>query len=262
MSLEYAIEYPCEMRRQYDEPTLRVFGRTGSLVSRLIGDSVEGGRAPSDDSIRFTSRFSPDIETTEEIGEFCRLSCPACLDTNSESLQGSAPRELIGCLGRINYPIDARFEHFLADRVQLLYDTLQQEEWPRMLQVLVDSESPFDGEVTKELRRVTTPDGLRFFELRLPIALSRPAERINTDCIFDVLSGFGANDDGKSGYQREIPVIALGDYGDFLEAVLIRDLSGDEVERITSQSRTYPQYVRFFRAVRRAESLKVRVLLD
>ncbi len=262
MSLEYAIEYPCEMRRQFDEPTLRVFGRTGSLVSRLIGDSVEGNQAPSDESIRFTSRFSPDIERTEEIGEFCRVSCPACLDASSQSLPGAGGRELIGCLGRINYPIDARFEHFLADRVQLLYDTLQQEEWPRLLHVLVDSESPFDGEVTKELRRVTTPDGLRFFELRLPIALSRPAERINTDCIFDLLSGFGASDGGKSGYQRELPVMALGDYGDFLDAVLTRDLSRDEVERITLLSGTYPQYVRFCRAVRRGESLKVRVLLD
>src|SRR5262249_15232536 len=32
MSLEYAIEYPCEMRRLYGEQTLRALGRAGSLV--------------------------------------------------------------------------------------------------------------------------------------------------------------------------------------------------------------------------------------
>ncbi|MEP7270789.1 MAG: hypothetical protein ABI882_04765 [Acidobacteriota bacterium] len=262
MSLEYAIEYPCEMRRQFDEPTLRVFGRTGSLVSRLIGDSVEGTVAPSAESIEFTSRFSPDLERTEGIAEFCRASCPACLEPDARQLSTSAAREPIGCLGRINYPVDARFERFVADRLQLLYDTMVPSDWPRLLHVLTDPESPFDGEVTKELRRVTTEDGLRFFELRLPIALSRHAVRLTTDCVFDLLSGFGATDDGKSGYQREIPVMALADYADFLDALVERDLDAGEVSRIGAQSQSYQQYVRFSQAVKRAGSLKVRLLLD
>src|SRR5262249_60770595 len=78
---------------------------------------------------------------------------------------GAPGGETIGCLGRIRYPIEARFERFLADRAHLLSDTLPQEQWPNLFLIVVDSESPFDGEVTKELRRVTTPEGLRFFEM-------------------------------------------------------------------------------------------------
>ncbi len=250
------------MRRQYDEPALRAFGRTGSIISRLIGDSVEGTRPPSVESIEFTSRFSPDIEKTEEIAEFCRTSCPACLEPDARVLSTLTAREPIGCLGRINYPIDSRFEHFVADRLQLLYDTTAPAAWPRLLHVLADPESPFDGEVTKELRRVTTDDGLRFFELRLPIDLARHAVRLNTDCVFDLLSGFGATDGGKSGYQRELPVLALADYGEFLGALLERNLDADELNRIRSPSASFRQYVRFLQAVRRAETLKVRLLLD
>ena len=51
--------------------------------------------------------------------------------------------------------------------------TLDKEDQPRLLRILIDPESPFDGEATKELRRVVTEDGLRFFELRVPIVLTR-----------------------------------------------------------------------------------------
>ena len=257
MSLEYAIEYHCEMRSLYDEPTIRALGRTGSLVSRLIADSVEGVRIPSEESIRFTTHFSPEVERTEQIAEFCRTSCPAFLED-----ENCKAREPIGCLGRISYPIDARFEHFLADRVQLIYDTVAPAEWPRLLHVLVDPESPFDGEVTKELRRVTTQEGLRFLELRLPIELSRKAARLTTDCVFDLLAGFGASDGGATGYQRELPVMALGDYRELLDALLVHELSADEGARLRAQSNSYEQYLRFARAVQRAELLQVRVLLD
>ena len=77
--------------------------------------------------------------------------CPACLP-----LEIAGDGESVGCLGRINYPIEAEFEKFLADRVQLSLDTLDKEDQPRLLRILVDPESPFDGEATKELRRVVT----------------------------------------------------------------------------------------------------------
>lgn len=262
MSLEYAIEYQCEIRRRYDEPSLRVLGRTGSLVSRLIGRSVESDLTPSAESIEFTSRFSQEIEKSEAIADFCRSSCPACLEPDPRQTDDSRVREPIGCLGRINYPIDASFERFVADRLQLICDTTRLSEWPRLVQVLTDPESPFDGEVTKELRRVTTNEGLRFFELRLPIRLTRQAWRVNTDCVFDILSGFGTTDGGKSGYQRELPIIALGDYAIFLGALLEDDLDPGEQSRIRRQSLSYEQYLRLLRAIRLAENLKVRVLLD
>src|SRR5205085_12570137 len=111
--------------------------------------------------------------------------CPACLP-----LEIAGEGEAVGCLGRINYPIDAPFEKFLADRVQLFLDTFDHEDQTRLLHILVDPESPFVGEATKELRRVTTAEGLRFYELRIPIRLTRRGSHLTTDKAFDRLAGF------------------------------------------------------------------------
>jgi hypothetical protein len=281
MSLEYAIEYPCEMRRRYGEQLLRGLGRAGSLVSQIVNATLENERAPSEESIKFTTELSDELEMAEQVAAYCRAHCPAHIEQNFDyefgdnkdgelddedgdatPIQPAVSGEPIGCLGRIRYPIEARFERFLADRAQLLSDTLPQEQWPNLLRILVDPESPFDGEVTKELRRVTTPEGLRFFELRAPIALARRAVRLTTDNLFDLLAGFASSDDGASGYQRELPVMALSDYAEFLEALLINDLTASERTRLHSQGASYTQFVRFTKAARLAESLGVRLLLD
>lgn len=281
MSLEYAIEYPCEMRRLYGEQTLRALGRAGSLVSQIVNMTLKDDRPPSEESVRFTTELSEELEISEQVAEYCRTRCPAHVEQNfdyesdeddfgGEDAQNDglnppqgAPRgETIGCLGRIRYPIEARFERFLADRAQLLSDTLPQEQWPNLFLILIDPESPFDGEVTKELRRVTTPEGLRFFEMRTPISLARKSAKLTTDNLFDLFAGFAASDDGASGYQRELPVMALSDYADFLEALLINGLTAHEQSRLHNQGATYSQFVRFARAVRLAESLGVRLLMD
>jgi len=278
MSLEYAIEYPCEMRRLYSEQTLRALGRAGSLVSQIVNMTLKNDRPPSEESIRFTTELSEELEISEQVAEYCRTRCPAHIEQNfdyesgedefereEESLnltQGASGGETIGCLGRIRYPIEARFERFLADRAQLLSDTLPQDQWPNLFLILVDPESPFDGEVTKELRRVTTPEGLRFFEMRTPISLARKTAKLTTDNLFDLLAGFAASDDGVSGYQRELPAMALSDYAEFLEALLINGLTARERARLHNQESTYSQFIRFTRAVRLAESLGVRLLMD
>ena len=274
MSLEYAIEYPCEMRRLYGEEKLRALGRAGSLVSRIVNLTLENDRPPSEESIKFTTELSDELEISEQVAEYCRLSCPAHLEQNFDYVSGedefcedqdlkiAQSGETIGCLGRIHYPIEARFERFIADRAQLLGDTLPKEKWPSLFLILLDAESPFDGEVTKELRRVTTSEGLRFFELRTPISLARKTARLTTDNIFDLLAGFAATDDGASGYQRELPVMALTDYAEFLEALLIDGLTDCERARLLAQGSSYSQFVRFTRAVRLAESLGVRLLMD
>jgi hypothetical protein len=283
MSLEYAIEYPCEMRRLYGEQTMRALGRAGSLVSQIVNMTLKNDRPPSEESVRFTTELSEELEISERVAEYCRTRCPAHVEQNfdyesdedesdedefgreDESLnppQGPPRGESIGCLGRIRYPIEARFERFLANRAQLLSDTLPQEQWPNLFLILVDSESPFDGEVTKELRRVTTPEGLRFYEMRTPISLARKTAKLTTDNLFDLLAGFAASDGGASGYQRELPVMALSDYAEFLEAMLINGLTPPERARLRNQGSTYAQFVRFAKAVRLAESLGVRLLMD
>ena len=122
MSLEYAIEYPCEMRRLYGEQTLRALGRAGSLVSQIVNMTLKDDRPPSEESVRFTTELSEELEISERVAEYCRTRCPAHVEQNfdydsdedelgceDESLnppQGASRGETIGCLGRIRYPIE------------------------------------------------------------------------------------------------------------------------------------------------------------
>src|SRR6185503_14435347 len=214
MSLEFAVQYPCTLRARYSEKHLREWGRLGNLHARLTtGDTV----SPSPEKLEWVENARAEIELMQAETVVCQ-SCPACLP---EEVAGEG--EAVGCLGRINYPIDAQFEKFLADRVQLVLDTLDKTDQPRLLHILVDPESPFDGEATKELRRVTTDKGLRFFELRLPIKLSRAGANLTTDNVFDMLAGFRSDDSEATSYTREFPRAATADYYDFLDLILRND---------------------------------------
>ena len=253
MSLEFAVDYPCVLRARYSERNLREWGRLGNLHTILTtGDQT----APGPDKIKWVEDAGAEIEILQKETIVC-ANCPACLpnDTAGEG-------EAVGCLGRVNYPIEAHFEKFLADRVQLALDTLEPEDQPRLLRILVAPESPFDGEATKELRRVTTDEGLRFFELRLPISLSGAGAHLTTDNVFDMLAGFRSEDAGETSYTREFPLAAAGDYYDFLDLLLRNDLGELERERLHARTRNYAQFLRLLSAMERAEALSTRVLVD
>jgi hypothetical protein len=253
VSLEFAVEYACPLRARYAEKHLRGWGRLGNLHARLTtGDTA----APSPDKLRFVEDTGGEIERVEHETEIC-LTCPACLP---QEFAGEG--ESVGCLGRITYPIEAQFEKFLADRTQLALDTIDHEDQPRLLRILVDAESPFDGEGAKELRRVTTADGLRFFELRIPINLTNEGRKISTDHIFDLLSGFTSPDAETTTYAREVPAPAAADYYDFLDCILRTDLTASEVLRLHSRGKSYAQFLRLLNAFERSELLKARLLLD
>lgn len=256
MSLEFAVQYPCALRARYSESHLREWGRLSSLHARLTtGDTV----TPSAEKLEWVENARDQVELMQTETAIC-ASCPANLLALSDAY--SAEGEAVGCLGRINYPIEAQFEKFLADRVQLALDTIDADDQPRLLRILIDSESPFDGEATKELRRVTTPEGLRFFELRLPIRLSRAAGTLTTDNVFDLLAGFRSEDNEQTTYIRELPHQATADYYDFLDLMLRNDLSQSEVARLTARGKNYAQFLRLLIAIERAEALSTRVLLD
>ena len=202
------------------------------------------------------SRSRSEIEQLQIETTVCR-SCPARLPS-----EGASEGEAVGCLGRISYPIEAQFEKFMADRVQLALDTLDTEDQPRLLRILVDAESPFDGEGTKELRRVTTTQGLRFFELRLPIQFTREAAHLTTDNLFDMLTGFKSESAAETTYTCEFPFTATADYYDFLDFILRNDLSSSEIARLHSRGQNYAQYLRLLAALERAEALNTRLLID
>jgi hypothetical protein len=253
MSLEFALDYPCQLRARYAEKHLRDWGRLSSLHTILtIGDTA----APTAEKLKWIEDAGAEIDRLQTETAIC-ADCPACLPP-----EVAGEGEAVGCLGRINYPVDAQFEKFLADRVQLVLDTLDKPDQPRLLHILVDPESPFDGEATKELRRVTTENGLRFFELRLPIKLSRAGANLTTDNVFDMLAGFRSEDSPATTYTREFPLAATADYYDFLDLILRNDLSELEAERIQARSRNYAQFLRLLSAFERAEALETRILID
>lgn len=253
MSLEFAVPYPCVLRARYPERHLREWGRLSNLHARVTtGDA----NVPSAEKLEWVENAREEVELMQKETAICP-SCPAFLPEDA-----AGEGESVGCLGRINYPVEAQFEKFLADRVQLALDTMDVQDQPRLLRILIDAESPFDGEATKELRRVTTPEGLRFFELRVPIRLSREAARLTTDNVFDLLAGFRSDDNEETSYVRELPFQATGDYYDFLDLILRNDLSQSEIVRLTSRGRNYSQFLRLLGAVERAEALNSRVLLD
>lgn len=253
MSLEFAVEYPCVLRARYGERRLREWGRLSNLHTILTtGDQT----APGPDKIKWIEEAGAEIDLLQRETAVCP-DCPACLPTET-----AGEGEAVGCLGRTNYPVDAQFEKFMADRVQLALDTLDQEDQPRLLRILIDPESPFDGEATKDLRRVTTAEGLRFFELRLPISLTRAGSHLTTDHVFDLLAGFSSEDADATSYTREFPLSAAGDYYDFLDLILRNDISESERSRLHARSRNYAQFLRLLAAIERAEALEARVLID
>ena len=244
MSLEFAVQHDCALRARYSEKHLREWGRLSSLHAVITtGDNTR----PTEDKLKWIQEASAEIDRLQAESAIC-ANCPACLP-----LESAGQGEAIGCLGRVNYPMKGEFEKFFANRVQLMLDTLDREDWPRLLHILIDPESPFDGETTKELRRVTTQNGLRFFELRLPIELTGAGAHLTTDNIFDLLAGFRSEDSDTTTYTRELPFEAAADYYDFLDLILRSELSQSEVARLTSRSRNYNQFLRLLTAIEKAE---------
>src|SRR3954468_7667136 len=104
MSLEFAVDYPCSLRARYDENQLREWGRLGKLHAIVTtGDQL----APGTDKLEWIENAAIQIDLLQRETEICS-ECPACLP-----LAVAGDGEAVGCLGRINYPVDAQFEKFM-----------------------------------------------------------------------------------------------------------------------------------------------------
>jgi len=101
MSLEFAVQYPCVLRARYAEKHLREWGRLSNLHTILTtGDRS----APGADKLKWIEESAAEVELLQSETAVC-ANCPACLP-----LEAAGEGEAVGCLGRINYPIDAAFE--------------------------------------------------------------------------------------------------------------------------------------------------------
>lgn len=256
MSIEYAVDFSCVPRTKFGERRLRVLGRLASLHARVVAGSVDLGKTPTEESFRFIDNLADEMALVEQISGHC-LRCPSNLGIDSDSAF-----EAIGCLGRMHFPVDSAFETFLANRVQLMLDTMSETDWPRLLLVLTDVESPFDGEVTKHLRHVTTKEGMRFFELHTPIPIHCSSRKLTTDHVFDLLAGFTSSEANTTSYQREFPLAALDDYREFLHELFETGISEDEHLRLARVSPSIRDFRRFAEAINRAGELETRLLID
>src|SRR5262245_57344151 len=121
MSLEFAVDYPCSLRARYDERHLREWGRLAKLHAIVTtGDQ----HAPGADKLQWIQYAAAEIDLLQSETVICS-ECPACLP-----LDAAGEGEAVGCLGRVNYPVDAHFEKFIADRVQLFLSTMEAADRP------------------------------------------------------------------------------------------------------------------------------------
>ena len=137
MSLDFAVYYPCPLRARYSEQQLREWGRLSHLHTIV---TTADQTVPGSDKLEWIEKAAPQIDLLQTETEIC-AHCPACLP-----FEAAGEGEAVGCLGRVNYPVDAEFEKFLANRVQLVLDTVDREDWPRLMHIMVDPESPFGND--------------------------------------------------------------------------------------------------------------------
>src|SRR5262245_8758878 len=102
MSLEYGLEFVCLVRRRVGEAELRELARIADINARLVKMSLNSSIPPSEDVIRFVEESAEKLHKLDEILPVCR-QCPANFMMGPNGANG----ETVGCLGRINYPIDA-----------------------------------------------------------------------------------------------------------------------------------------------------------
>src|SRR5882672_2276114 len=99
MSLEFAVQYPCVLRARYSEKHLRDWGRLSNLHTILTtGDQS----VPSADKLKWIEDAAAEIESLQQETDVCP-NCPACLPPDM-----AGEGEAVGCLGRVNYPIEAQ----------------------------------------------------------------------------------------------------------------------------------------------------------
>ena len=75
MSLEYGIDCRCPVQDQYGLDRLRRQARLGSLVSRIVGATIESPHLPSAEILGFTAEKSEEIAELGELSALCRDQC-------------------------------------------------------------------------------------------------------------------------------------------------------------------------------------------
>jgi len=265
MGIDYVIPHACRNREELGEPGLRRWTFLFMIHKYLAGHpelAQRGLEAKEWQMPSYKGESSEPqsfrIEDVRAVGaaigsrlRICR-DCAANLDPQAEEF---------GCVGRINYPLLAAFEEFLAVRLQRVIDRRGVAEWPALLNLILRSDSPFDGAPVARLRATELRGGSRLLERREPVAFQRAGDGISTDHILHALLGLSSPRSAETGYSREIPRELVGLYADFLAGLLYAHLSEERVVEFSRSCSTYLQFRWMHRALRLALKLDAPLLI-
>ncbi|MBN2171187.1 MAG: hypothetical protein JW819_07710 [Candidatus Krumholzibacteriota bacterium] len=266
MGIDYVIPQPCENREQLGEPGLRRWTFL-YMIHKYLRDhpelsrkdlSAKRWRMPTIRGLEVEEQdfgFDDVARVGREIGRLIRRcrDCPANMDPQADEF---------GCVGRINYPLQGCFEELVAERLQKVMDRLGQEEWPTLLNLILRSDSPFDGQAIASMRRTTLRRESRLLERTEPVRFQRAGDGISTDHILHALVGMSSERTERTGYGREFPRELLSIYLDFLSGILYAGLSEERVLRLSRECSTYLQFRWMHRALRLAYKLGTPVLIS
>ncbi len=258
MGIDYVLPHPCVNRDELGEDGLRrwtflymvhkylkanpdmpgaVSERWKMPVTRgLDREQQEFGREDVD---RVGGQIGPLIRRCED--------CRANLDPKADEF---------GCVGRINYPIQARFEEFLADALQKIMDRLEPEEWPALLSLIMRQDGPFDGKPVARLRLLASGGRGKVLERDEAVAFHRVGDGLSTDSVIHALMGLPHTLSGTS-YGREIPKDMVPVYQEFLGGLLYGSQSSEKISSFSRSSSTYLQFRWFHQALKLAAGLEL-----
>ncbi len=265
MGIDYVIPHECRNREDLGEAGLRRWTFL-YMIHKYLREHPELDRDgledrewkmpsyQSDESAPKVFRF----EDVEEVGsgiagriQHC-VDCPANLDPKADEF---------GCVGRINYPILGCFEEFVGERLQRVMDRRSIEEWPTLLNLILRSDTPFNGEPVARLRATELKKGARLFTREEAVSFARTGDGISTDHILHALLGMASATAEATGYSREIPRELLSIYLDFLSGLLYAHLTEEKVVEMSRSCSTYLQFRWLHRALRLAYKLDTALLI-
>ncbi len=199
-------------------------------------------------------RYDDVKEVGKDIADRIRhcIDCPANLDPKADEF---------GCVGRINYPILGCFEEFVGERLQRVIDRRSIEEWPTLLNLILRSDTPFNGQPVAHLRATELKNGTRLFMREEAVPFLRAGDGISTNHILHALLGMASATAESTGYSREIPRELLSIYLDFLSGLLYAHLSEERVVELSRSCSTYLQFRWLHRALRLAYKLDTSLLI-
>lgn len=263
MGIDYVLPYPCDNRKELGEAGLRrwtflymvhkylgahpdmpgaVSERWKMPVTRgLSEDQQEFGREDVD---QVGDRIAPYIRRCGE--------CPANLDPKADEF---------GCVGRINYPIQVRFEEYLADTTQRVMDRLEPDEWPALLTLVMRRDGPFDGKPVARLRLLAAGGRGRVLERDEAMAFHRVGDGLSTDALIHALMGL-PHKSSDSSYGREIPRAMVPVYLEFLSGVLYGSLPEAKVASFSRSCSSYLQFRWFHQALKLASRLDLPIWMS